>query len=190
MDNKLVVFARKPELGKVKTRLANFLGDKSTLRIYKYLLKNTQNIAHKTTAIVKTYWSSKNEPKVGYLQKGSDLGERMFNALSNELETSTKVCLIGTDTPQITPNIIEKAFLLLADNNIVFGPSTDGGYYLVGLKNNVPNELFLNKKWSHKNVLKEALETCSKLQLTVALLPPLMDIDTIEDYKNWVKSNE
>lgn len=190
MDNILVIFARKPELGKVKSRLAKSLGDENTLRIYKKLLKKTLDTAHKTTAILKTYWSSQKNTQIEYLQKGTDLGERMFNALCIEISSSSYVCLLGTDTPQLTSDTIEEAFRLLDKNDIVFGPSLDGGYYLVALKNNVPEKLFLNKSWSHAHVLKEALVTCQTLQLKVALLPKLMDIDTIEDYESWLSSNE
>ncbi|MCF6360037.1 MAG: TIGR04282 family arsenosugar biosynthesis glycosyltransferase [Cyclobacteriaceae bacterium] len=190
MNNILIVFARKPELGKVKTRLAKSVGDKKALHIYSMLLTKTLKTAKKSIGLLKTYWSSSNGVNTQFLQRGNDLGERMFNALKDQINPSTKVCLIGADSPQLTPEIIKKAYQLLETNDIIYGPSLDGGYYLVAIKGVVPKELFINKKWSHSKVLEEALETCEALHLKVELLPQLADIDTVEDYNGWLKSIE
>lgn len=182
-QNTLVVFARPPKVGKVKTRLAHGLGTAKTLEIYNYFLQHTQQVAKKTSATVQFYWSELNELK-GQVQKGTDLGERMYNALSNEIRTGP-VCLIGSDVPQLTSSIITDAFAKLGQFDVVLGPSTDGGYYLIGLKSEVPAALFLNKTWSHNKVLSEALAQCKQLRLSTYLLPELSDIDTLEDYLAW-----
>ncbi len=183
MNKSLIVFARVPEIGKVKSRLAASLGVKKALVIYKKLLNNTLSVAIKANANVNIYWSEK-MPNDRY-QIGNDLGERMYHSILTEMNKPHKVCLIGTDTPSLTPTIIEQAFNKLAKYDIVFGPAKDGGYYLVACKAHPPKELFLHKKWSHANVLTEAMETCKLHNLTVSLLPVLMDIDTEDDYCKW-----
>ncbi|MCB0496111.1 MAG: TIGR04282 family arsenosugar biosynthesis glycosyltransferase [Cyclobacteriaceae bacterium] len=184
MQNSIIVFARKPLLGKVKTRLAAEIGDENALKEYTSLLTNTIAVSRKANATQRIYWSE-SENKTELVQKGNDLGERMFNALTEELKVHKKACLVGTDVPLLTAEIINQAFEALNTCDIVFGPSTDGGYYLVALKNFVPKELFLNKTWSHPSVLKEALAICKELDLRTYLTPTLLDIDTKKDLENW-----
>lgn len=189
MINTLILFARKPELGKVKTRLAKYTGASKALEVYTDLLNRTIETSDHVNATVKLYWSELSSKTTGNLQKGNDLGERMFNALKCELNLG-KVCLIGTDVPSLTKQIIEEAFKALDTFDVVFGPAKDGGYYLVGIKAAPVKELFLQKKWGHNMVLKEALATCKVQNLTVKLLPTLQDIDTIEDYHDWQNTTE
>ena len=188
MRNTLIVFARKPQRGKVKTRLANTIGIEKAFSTYKQLLNNTLEIAKKAQAQLKVYWSESTNYTDGVIQKGNDLGERMYNAFVSELNGESKVCLLGSDVPYITVEIIDKSFEHLGTNDIVFGPSKDGGYYLVALKTNPPSELFLNKKWSHDKVLEDALEVCKRNNLKVHLMQTLLDIDTKEDYEEWTRS--
>lgn len=187
MDNTLIIFARRPELGKVKTRLAADVGNKKALSIYSKLLEHTISIATQANSNTKIYWSEKAESKADSVQKGNDLGERMHTAFCEE-HNANKICLIGTDTPLVTPSILDKAFKALDSYDIVFGPSKDGGYYLVATNETPPQELFLHKTWSHKNVLFDALAICKKLKLDVKLMPQLLDIDTIADYNEWLNA--
>ncbi len=184
MHKTLILFARKPELGKVKTRLAKSIGNKKALEIYTQLLEHTISISTKVESKVKIYWSKKLSYTTDNYQKGSDLGERMYNALKDEVGEG-KVCLLGTDTPSITQLIIKDAFKALDECDIVFGPAKDGGYYLVAIKAAPIKELFLQKTWSHSNVLADALKACDKQNLRVHLLTTLQDIDTVYDYNDW-----
>jgi len=185
MSNTLIVFARTPLIGKVKTRLESQLNKKQTLNIYNELLTNTISVSKKVKADLKLYWSEIGSNPTDKLQQGKDLGERMYNSLKAEYTNGLKVCLIGTDTPDITSKIIEDVFIALETNDIVFGPAKDGGYYLIAISVKPPKELFINKLWSHNNVLKEALSVCKKNNLTVSLAPTLLDIDTVEDLNEW-----
>ena len=189
MNKTLILFARKPELGKVKTRLAKHTGDHKALEIYTDLLNRTIATSNQVNASVKLYWAETSKTTKDNIQKGNDVGERMFNALKDEFHKG-KVCLVGTDTPALSKFIIEEAFEALGNFDVVFGPAKDGGYYLVGIKAAPQSKLFLNKQWSHNLVLKEALATCEALNLTVKLLPILQDIDTIDDYKDWQNTTE
>ena len=189
MNKTLIIFARKPELGKVKTRLAKITGASKALEIYTALLNRTINTSNEANVDLKIYWSELSSKIKGKLQEGNDLGERMYNALKGE-SNSAKVCLIGTDVPSLSKLIIDEAFEALDTCDYVFGPAKDGGYYLVGINAAPAKELFLQKRWSHNLVLTEALNTCQALKLTVKLLPVLQDVDTIDDYNEWKNSTE
>ena len=135
-----------------------------------------------------------------FTQQGATLGDRLqaalaqvFGALPNPFDTqdqektTTGLCpsvvIIGTDCPHITPEILQKAFAWLQDRpscDVVLGPAADGGYYLIGLKQFIP-ELFCGISWSSDRVLQETLTIAQDLQLTVAQLPILTDIDRPED---------
>lgn len=185
MKKILIVFARKPEIGKVKTRLAKEIGDPDALKIYLELLDHTISVAQSSNIEFKVYWSETSNQSNDEVQEGNDLGEKMFNAICKELKTADSVCLIGTDTPFITTHILEEAFNSLETHDLIFGPAKDGGYYLVGSKAFPPKELFLNRNWSHANVLKEALEVAKKAGLKTFLTPQLLDIDTRKDLQEW-----
>ncbi len=187
-DSLLIIFAKNPELGKVKTRLAADIGDKKALEIYRFLLQYTAVQTEKLSVGKRLYFSEKIS-KTGIfsdeifskkIQKGKDLGERMENAFRDAfLEKYRKVVIIGTDLPEITTELLNKAFRVLDENDYVFGPAKDGGYYLLGMKC-LHSALFQNINWSTATVLEESLVKISKKK-TVKLLKPLNDIDTIED---------
>lgn len=189
--NLLIVFTKNPELGKVKRRLAKDIGDEKALAIYYKLLNNTKNATEGVDADVAVFynqfvdtedeWSNSKHQK--FKQAGSDIGERMFNAMAKGKELGyQKVCLIGADILNISSEIINRAFGRLDYHNWVFGPAKDGGYYLVG-STKPEKEVFNLERWSHTNVLKDTLLLCDKLNLSVSLVDELNDIDTIEDLK-------
>lgn len=189
MENLLIIFVKNPVIGKVKSRLAKSIGDKKALSVYIKLLTNTKKIVkdldmdkrvcYSDTIDKEDLWGSSNFQKS--LQKGNDLGLRMYHAIDDaSKESYDKICLIGSDIMELTDEIIIKAFNRLDDFDIVLGPSFDGGYYLIGMNSPV-RELFLNKKWSTGVVLEEAVNEIKKLKLTYSFLPTLNDIDEIED---------
>lgn len=189
----LLVFIRNPELGKVKTRVAAKTGDQKALEIYELLLQKTFHICSQLTEIkVIVYYSDFIDTKDNWnndifekrLQVGKNLGERMAKAFQDNLVEADKVVLIGSDCPYLTSNIIEHTFELLAENDVVFGPATDGGYYLLGMKS-FNSSLFENISWSTSDVLKQSLAQIPELKTAFTL--ELNDIDTIEDYQQWVK---
>jgi hypothetical protein len=188
-NNLLMVFAKNPELGKVKTRLAKTLGEKKALEIYLKLLEHTYAIADKTFADKAIFYSDKIEdfdildyykfPK--FLQKGRDLGERMDRAFGEAFgQDYDKVVIIGSDCYELTSDIIEDAFKLLDDHNVVLGPAADGGYYLLGMDRHY-SHLFRDKKWSTPDVLLDTILDTKKLKLSYSLLPTLTDVDEEKD---------
>ena len=119
------------------------------------------------------------------MQDGYDLGERMHNAFQNSItDENSKTILIGSDCLQLNTWHIKSACEALNNNDVVFGPAKDGGYYLIALKKPV-KELLIGRNWSHGQVLKDALKTISDLGLKVHLLEELSDIDTYEDWLSF-----
>ncbi len=114
------------------------------------------------------------------LQSGTDLGERMNNALQNELAQYEKVCLIGSDCLSLTDKEINRAFKQLDAADVVIGPALDGGYYLIGMKMPLP-QLFVDISWGSSSVLSDTLKKCVDSALLVHQLSPLNDIDLPED---------
>lgn len=185
--NLIIVFVRTPELGKVKTRLAKSIGDQSALNIYKLLLKHTAAVLHDLKFDKLVYYSGKLEEEDFWesnlfqkkLQKGADLGERMQHAFETAFDQGyEKVIIIGSDLFELKPTHITTAFEALESNEVAIGPSLDGGYYLLGMKQLEP-ALFKNKKWGTDSVLKNTLKDLQ--QQKVKLLEALNDIDTFED---------
>jgi len=185
--NLIIVFVRTPELGKVKTRLAKSIGGQSALTIYKLLLKHTAAVLHDLSFDKVVYYSEKVVENDFWdaaifqkkTQKGSDLGERMQNAFETAFEDDyEKVLIIGSDLFDLKPTHITTAFKALETHDFAVGPSLDGGYYLLGMKQLHP-ALFKNKKWGTDSVLEHTLKDLQQQEVT--LLEALNDIDTFED---------
>ena len=188
--NLLLVFTRNPELGKVKTRLAKTVGDKTALEIYTFLLERTRDIAAKVTADKAVYYSVKiRENDIWdatifqkHLQVGEDLGIRMLHAFKNGFETGyEKGLIIGSDLYDLTAETIENAFIALENNEVVIGPAEDGGYYLLGM-NSLEEKVFKNKDWGTETVRKDTLEDLKDKK--VFLLGELNDVDVFEDIEH------
>ena len=185
--NLIIVFVRTPELGKVKTRLAKSIGDVSALTIYKLLLKHTATVLHDLRFDKVVYYSEKVEENDFWearlfekkLQKGADLGERMQHAFETAFEQGyQKVLIIGSDLFDLKSIHITTAFEALENHDLTIGPSLDGGYYLLGMKELYP-AVFKNKKWGTDSILGNTLKDLQ--QQNVKLLEALNDIDTFED---------
>ncbi len=187
--NLLIIFIRNLELGKVKTRLAESLGNQKTLEIYKLLLNRTKQITQHLPIDKAVFYSVKVIENdiwdVGYQkhrQKGSDLGERMFNAFSEAFAKGyEKAAIIGSDLFDLTPRHILEAYEKLNTNDVVIGPAEDGGYYLLASAKIYP-EIFKNKEWSTSAVRQQTLSNLQ--EQNVYLLPMLNDVDVIEDIEN------
>ena len=186
-NNLIIVFVRTPELGKVKTRLAKAIGDQAALTIYKLLLKHTATVLHELSFDKVVYYSEKIENNDFWkaslfekkLLKGADLGERMQQAFETAFDRGyKKVLIIGSDLFELTSTLIISALEALETYDISIGPSLDGGYYLLGMKELHP-AVFKNKKWGTDSVLENTLQDLK--QQNVKLLEALNDIDTFED---------
>ena len=153
--NALIIFARNPELGKCKTRLAKVIGNEAALEIYKYLLNHTAEISEKIKADKFVFYSDDIKKEDLWskdifrkkLQYGTDLGARMENAFTELFQLNyEKVIIIGSDLLDLNTKHVDDAFQLLETNELVIGPAKDGGYYLLGMKTLHLN-VFKNKDW-------------------------------------------
>ena len=188
-ENLLLIFIKNPEPGKVKTRLAATVGPEKAYQIYLKLLSLTIDTAMEVDADRQVWYSSyiDSEDSISETdfkkrkQVGKNLGARMLHAFNSGFkEGYDNIVIIGSDCPDVNPVLLEQAFNELSEYDLVIGPSADGGYYLLGM-NKLQPELFRDIDWSTERVLKQTLEKAKSISLSVASLPELNDIDTIED---------
>jgi rSAM/selenodomain-associated transferase 1 len=161
------------------------------LEIYRHLIQLTYSALEDVPVPVWTYFSDfipeSPYPSVEkcFVQEGQDLGERMANAFARSFELGMdKVVLIGTDCPMLQSQHLNQAFEALNHSDLVVGPATDGGYYLIGM-NRRADYLFEGITWSTSQVLSQTLNVASQHGLTTTLLHELDDIDTQEDWQRY-----
>jgi hypothetical protein len=191
LQNKLfIVFAKNGELGKVKTRLAQTIGNEGALRVYLDLLQITEEVSSAVENVyLRIYFSDyrleDRWPGIEkYIQQGADLGQRMKNAFEQGFKDGfTSIVGIGADLPEITPMHISDAFQALESTDFVFGPALDGGYYLVGISFDKGLYVFENKPWSTEDLFQLTKAEILENQHSVFELETLNDIDTLEDLK-------
>lgn len=190
-EEALIIFVKNPEIGKVKTRLAESIGDEKALEIYLKLLERTLAITQPLVMDKFVYYSPEiihddqwNEA-LFYKAKQSDgdLGTKMQMAFEERFAVGyQRVCIIGSDCYELNSQIIEQAFAELRQHDTVIGPSTDGGYYLLGMKT-LHRALFTNKPWSTDQVSAQTIADIKEQKLSCFLLPELTDIDREDDLK-------
>lgn len=185
----LLIFIKNPEKGRVKTRLAQTLGEDKALAIYRKLLKITKSVTDQLNVHREVWYSrfiEKNDiwsdgPYKKKLQRGEDLGARMKGAFQEAFANSSgKVAIIGSDCDELNPRILRQAFQVLEEHEVVVGPSQDGGYYLLGMAEFYP-ALFDRKNWSTPAVCKQTIQQLNEMNVSYRLLPELNDIDTEQD---------
>jgi len=183
----LIIFAKNPVPGKVKTRLAADIGNEMAFEIYLKLLyrsyANTKNIICDKFLFLSDRKDEDlfDENFIQYLQKGNGLGEKMKNAFNEILKNGYgKIIIIGTDCPELDENILSDAFEKLNENDFVIGPANDGGYYLLGLKSKA-DYLFEEIEWSTEKVLKQTIDKIESEHKSYFLLKELIDIDDNSD---------
>lgn len=186
----LLIFVKNPRLGRVKTRLAREIGDEQALEIYHLLLRHTRRAAEKLPFRKFLFYSDfveENDEWSGEIfhkqaQNGAGLGERMCNAFQRVFAEAgiTRAVIIGSDCPDVSPELLTKAFLALETHDFVLGPARDGGYYLLGMRQ-LEEMIFQNKRWSTATVLADTLTDLRGLGKSFYLLPMLSDVDTAAD---------
>lgn len=188
-ENLLIVFAKNIVLGKVKTRLAKTVGDAEAFNVYAHLVEITERESlkmehcdvhvHFSDVILKALWPNNQK----YVQVGNGLGERMMNAFDASFKLGYKrVIGIGSDLPDLTSEVMIRGLKVLESNDTVFGPSEDGGYYLIGMNQMIP-EIFIDKAWSTESLLDVTKTELKERGYSCELLEELNDVDTIEDLK-------
>jgi rSAM/selenodomain-associated transferase 1 len=196
MKRRLALFARRPEMGRVKTRLGPALPAELAQRLYRGMLLDALGAMRAVPGAERLlYWADSpatgagNEDPAGFeirAQRGADLGERMASAFADLLDGPEACALvIGADCPELGPELLEQGLGALEGHDLVLGPSRDGGYYLIGMRRSVP-ALFRDIAWSTEHVLAETRERAAASDMTWVELEPLADIDTPADLVDLV----
>jgi rSAM/selenodomain-associated transferase 1 len=187
---RVLLFAKAPRAGLVKTRLARDVGEKRTLAVYRTV---GQGVVAAVAAYPLTVWydppdaSQEMRAWLGEhefrAQVGDDLGARMAHAFREHFGRGDgPLIAIGADTPDVSAATIAQAIHILDRADVAIGPALDGGYYLLGLK--APHErLFDGVPWGTPDVLQVTERRCQDLDITVGQLGVLRDIDTAEDLR-------
>ena len=185
--NALILFVRKPERGKVKTRIAATAGEDAALFIYEKLLQHTYNITTTLDCTRYVFYADAIEDEdmwTGYeklFQAETDLGNRMKEAFAQLFQKGHHhICIIGSDCYELSTGMIENAFTHLQEHDIVIGPAHDGGYYLLAMKEEL-KDVFQKIDWSTEKVLYQTIEQLKQNHWSYFLLPVLHDVDTIDD---------
>ena len=187
----LLVFARAPRPGEVKTRLARTLGDERAAALYRRMGRLVIDGVARAPATVTVCFTPDGAgqelrewlgPEAArYWPQGSgDLGERMSRMFDRALDASSRAVVIGTDAPAVDEHTIRRALQALDSADVVLGPSRDGGYYLLGLRRPRP-ELFTDIRWSTGSVMLETVDRATDAGLVVTFLEVESDIDTAAD---------
>lgn len=182
-----------PIAGTVKTRLQPVLAAEQCAALAECFLRDTVNKVNslKIKLIIAYSPIEKRDVLLEILpeydnfieQKGANLGEKMFHAFEFAFSNNAdSVVLIGTDSPTFPKELIVEAFENLSENDAVLGATTDGGFYLIGLRR-LKKESFENIEWSSPRAFEQTARNTEKADLTLSLLPIWFDVDTPEDLK-------
>jgi uncharacterized protein len=198
---RLLVFARLPELGQVKTRLASAIGDERALAVYEAMLRELIGSIGESNPETEIEFLWAPTPRANgeslrrafahhsvAMQTGNDLSERLSMAFSERFyfHRTEKIIAIGVDDPTLSRALIDDAFALLDSCEYVVGPAKDGGYYLIGCRAlSFDPDVFTGIEWGTSRVLAETLQKIRALGSTMALLPERYDIDTVEDLERF-----
>jgi uncharacterized protein len=192
-DRCILLFVKYPHDGLVKQRLAADLPGIRVTELYRnFVLDLLSTLKALRVPVHICYYPENMEQecvewlgkKYVYLpQTGADLGERMRNAFSRTfLQGYRRAVLLGSDVPDLPARIVRKALLVLTKRDAVLGPCPDGGYYLIGFRNQafVP-DVFRGMEWSTATVLRETMKSLTREGRTMSLLPEWGDVDTLAD---------
>ena len=186
MDDCLMIFAKAPELGAVKTRLA--LPPAKAVALHRAFVSDVVNATMGfwqqvlwATDESHPFFTQFDQPL--RRQRGIDLGERMAYAFRESLVQYERVVVIGTDAPHLPAYLIRDAFDALKLHDVVIGPSCDGGYYLLGLKRFLPDLFEPRIGWSGADVFSRTLAVLRDAQITPHILPFWFDVDRPEDLR-------
>jgi rSAM/selenodomain-associated transferase 1 len=191
-DNAVILFARDPVLGQVKTRLSSSLDDETILRLYTCfiedslekirLVDNVDCFVGISPSCLSGFFNGMEGSNTRlFIQQGKNLGAKMRQAFVDRFADGyEKVVIIGSDSPSLPVSYINQA--LISNKDLMLGPSTDGGYYLIAMTGKV-SEVFGGIAWGTDQVLDETLSCVKKTGVSLEVLPVWYDVDLPEDLK-------
>ncbi len=198
-DSALLIFVKYPEAGKVKTRLGATVGAELAAQLYQEFIRCTFDLAMQIEVAARfvTFTPVDKEKELRKLfpgpwqwfpqVKSANLGIRIHRAVQHMHQQGySHVLTIGTDSPSLPAEYLEQAATALSTHDVVLGPATDGGYYLIGLKS-APKELFTEIDWSTERVLQQTLQRAEQLRLSVHQLPVWYDVDDLTTLQRFCR---
>jgi hypothetical protein len=199
--SRLIIFTRYPEPGKAKTRLIPALGPDGAADLHRQMTEKTVLWARGLVAQFPITLEIRfaggggrrlqrwlGDDLAFVPQRKGNLGERMARAFHEAFQEGVRFAvLIGTDCPGLSASLGSEAFAALRSHDVVLGPATDGGYYLIGLRK-MATQLFAGIPWGTENVFSKTLDIATELGLAVHRLTLLDDVDRPEDLPVWEKS--
>ena len=195
-NSRILIFAKAPEPGKVKTRLIPAIGSEQAASLYRKLLIETVERAESSRLAAIECWCAPDTRHPLFQQIGSDfgvslqnqvegdLGLRMFHAAARALESSDAALLVGGDCPVLTADYLRNALLALQKVDAVIGPAEDGGYVLLGLRRADPG-LFRDIPWGGDTVLAMTRQRLTELNWSWHEMDTLWDLDRPEDLQRY-----
>jgi rSAM/selenodomain-associated transferase 1 len=189
LEEIIIVFTKFPGEGKVKTRLAQSIGNKAAVEVYSRLLYHTEAQLIKSKKKYVVYWGNYiptdtsffASASAHYLQCEGDLGDRMKTAFEDQFNAGySAVYGIGCDCYDFDSQHIADASSVLKAKEVVYGPALDGGYYLVGMKKMQPF-LFENLPWSTAELLEICKQRLNENMVNFDEIASVSDVDYYED---------
>jgi rSAM/selenodomain-associated transferase 1 len=192
IDAAILVFARAPVPGKVKTRLIPALGAEGAAALHRSLVEAALRAAYQTAAVRRELWCAPDASHAFFSacrsrfgvtlhdQADGDLGRRMDSAFRDALGRCGRAVLAGSDIPALSAGYLARAIAALDRADAVFGPAEDGGYVLVGLTKPAPL-LFRDITWGSSEVMSQTRARVSQLGMSWCELEPLWDADRPDD---------
>jgi rSAM/selenodomain-associated transferase 1 len=191
----LILFIKSPDRAQIKSRLAESIGEERARILYRYFVEDILETLAGIDCHLRLYFDPHDAKDdisrwLGdqydlFPQRGEDLGEKMKQAFEETFQQGYRsALLIGSDLPDLTAGIFKEGFDALSIHDAVLGPSMDGGYYLIGFRDDTfRREIFEGIPWSTNVVFRTTLEVFIALGDMVHILPPWRDIDVREDLK-------
>jgi hypothetical protein len=194
-NERVIIFVKAPRPGTVKTRLAKTMGAEAACGVYRRLVETVleqlaslddvelrfapDDAAAEVRPWLQPSWQARPQGE-------GDLGQRLQSAFADAFAAGAeRVVIIGSDCPEVQATDVREAWTELKIHDLVIGPATDGGYWLIGLKQPQP-KLFDGMAWSSENVLGETLARAKANHLRIQLLRILNDVDTEEDWQQFL----
>jgi uncharacterized protein len=195
--DRILVFAKRPAAGRVKTRLTPPLPPDEAAVVYEACMRDVITIAARQRARVEIWYHNDARAEEYFTtelphvtareQADGDLGAKMADAFERSFaEGAERVVIVGSDAPTLPEGVINSAFDDLHEADVVIGPCVDGGYYLIGLRASAGHrarDLFGAMSWSGADVFKTTLQRIQHMDLSSRVLPGWYDVDTIEDLR-------
>ncbi len=208
--NRLIVFTRYPVPGQTKTRLIPALGAEGAATLQRQMTEHTllavqnllvdSSISAEIRYTIRTSGCSSEQDQLALMQAwlgtawhyqpqgDGDLGDRMAQGFASAFTAGAqRIVTIGIDCPELNAARMRQAFQALQTHDLVLGPATDGGYYLIGLSRFIP-ELFVDVDWGTGAVLPQTVAIAQSLNLSIAYLDLLTDVDHPEDLMVWERA--